>query len=123
MATETQVSITRQDPAIEAYRLGLLADTQGYIKQEIAKGTLPPDFQIANLSPQQEEALTSFAYNLGTGIWEGSGILEAVNAGDFRKAGDLMKLYNKHRDPKTGQLVVNKGLQGRRNREAQMLLG
>jgi hypothetical protein len=28
MATETQVSITRQDPAIEAYRLGLLKRTR-----------------------------------------------------------------------------------------------
>jgi hypothetical protein len=65
MATETQVSITRQDPAIEAYRLGLLADTQGYIKQEIAKGTLPPDFQIANLSPQQQQAISMASQGVG----------------------------------------------------------
>ena len=65
MGTETQVSITRQDPAIEAYRLGLLADTQGYIKQEIAKGTLPPDFQIANLSPQQQQAISMASQGVG----------------------------------------------------------
>jgi hypothetical protein len=65
MATETQVSITRQDPAIEAYRLGLLKDTQGYIKQEIEKGTLPPDFQIANLSPEQQQAISMASQGVG----------------------------------------------------------
>jgi hypothetical protein len=65
MATETQVSITRQDPAIEAYRLGLLKDTQGYIKQEIAKGTLPPDFQIANLTPEQQQAISMASQGVG----------------------------------------------------------
>jgi hypothetical protein len=65
MGTETQVSITRQDPAIEAYRLGLLKDTQGYIKQEIEKGTLPPDFQIANLSPEQQQAISMASQGVG----------------------------------------------------------
>ena len=32
MAVQEQIVTNRQDPAIEAYRLGLLADVQGYIK-------------------------------------------------------------------------------------------
>ena len=32
----TQVQIQRQDPAIEAYRLGLLRDVQEFVKNQVA---------------------------------------------------------------------------------------
>ncbi len=35
MSTNTTVAITRQDPEIEAYRLGLLGDVQGLIRDQI----------------------------------------------------------------------------------------
>ncbi len=35
MATQTSVSIQRQDPEIEAYRLGLLGDTQQLVRDQI----------------------------------------------------------------------------------------
>lgn len=35
MATQTQVNISRQDPEIEAYRLGLLGDTQQLVRDQI----------------------------------------------------------------------------------------
>ena len=35
MATQTQTVINKQDPEIEAYRLGLLGDTQGLVRDQI----------------------------------------------------------------------------------------
>ena len=35
MAVQETIQTTRQDPAIEAYRLGLLGDVQGYVKNQI----------------------------------------------------------------------------------------
>ena len=35
MAVQTQTVINRQDPEIEAYRLGLLGDTQGLVRDQI----------------------------------------------------------------------------------------
>ena len=73
------------------------------------------------LSPQQEAALTSFEYNLGSGIWNkktggAQWVIDAINSGDFQKAGDLMKQFNKA----GGQVV--QGLVNRRNDEANMML-
>ncbi len=78
----------------------------------------------SSLSPSQFAALTSFEYNLGSGIWKdasGRQILAAVDAGDFKKAGQLMLAYNKSRNPQTRTLEVNPVLAARRKREAQML--
>ena len=35
MAVQTQTVVNRQDPEIEAYRLGLLGDTQGLVRDQI----------------------------------------------------------------------------------------
>jgi len=43
MSTQTQYVVNRQDPAIEAYRLGLLGDVQKYMKGQIERGVAPPD--------------------------------------------------------------------------------
>ena len=64
----TQTVINRQDPAIEAYRLGLLADTQEFIKKQIETGDLPPDYQIAGLSPAEQAA--SAAAQRGVGAFQ-----------------------------------------------------
>ena len=40
MATQTQISISKQDPEIEAYRLGLLEDTQGLVRDTIFGGNV-----------------------------------------------------------------------------------
>jgi len=62
--TETVVT-NRQDPAIEAYRLGLLGDVQGYIKKQIESGDMPPDYQIADLSPAEMAAATAAQTGVG----------------------------------------------------------
>lgn len=63
--TDTSVVIQRQDPAIEAYRLGLLSDVQSFIRDRIAQGTMPPDYQVAQLSPGEQAAVTAAAQGVG----------------------------------------------------------
>ena len=57
--TTNSTVINRQDPAIEAYRLGLLGDVQGYISQQIASGDMPPDYQVAGLAPSEQAAIAA----------------------------------------------------------------
>jgi hypothetical protein len=63
--TETQTIIQRQDPAIEAYRLGLLGDVQGFLRDRIQRGELPPDYQVAQLSPAERAAITAAQQGIG----------------------------------------------------------
>lgn len=69
------------------------------------------------LSESQKAALTSFEYNLGSGIWKKDAmpIITAINNGDLNKAGQLMQQYNKA----GGKFV--QGLANRRAEEAQLL--
>lgn len=69
------------------------------------------------LSESQKSALSSFEFNLWSGIWEKNAmpILNAINSWDFNKAGELMKQYNR-----AGGKVVQ-GLQNRRNEEAKLI--
>jgi len=69
------------------------------------------------LSESQKAALTSFEYNLGSGIWKKNAmpIITAINNGDLAKAGQLMQSYNQA----GGKFV--QGLANRRAEEAQLL--
>ena len=66
MADNTTVQISRQDPAIEAYRLGLLGDTQTFIKDQIAAG-MPPStaYQVAGLTPAETGAISAAQSGIG----------------------------------------------------------
>ena len=66
MTTTEQIVTNRQDPAIEAYRLGLLADSQQFIKDQIASGLAPPDYQIAGLSPGEQAAASAAQQGVGS---------------------------------------------------------
>ena len=65
MSTTTQYVVNRQDPAIEAYRLGLLGDVQEYIKGQIERGDAPPDYQVAGLSPGEQASITAAQTGVG----------------------------------------------------------
>ena len=65
MAVQEQIITNRQDPAIEAYRLGLLADVQGYIKDQIESGVVPPDYTIADLSENEIAAIGAAGQGVG----------------------------------------------------------
>lgn len=83
------------------------------------------DTVTKEITPSQFAALTSFEYNLGPGVWNsttGKQILSLINEGKYASAGELMKKYNKSRDPKTGTLAFNPVLAKRRAREADLLL-
>ena len=68
MATNTNINITKQDPDIQAYREGLLADVQEFIQNEIALGYSPgTDYRIADLKNKEKSALA--ASNLGIGAY------------------------------------------------------
>ena len=117
----TQVNIQRQDPEIEAYRLGLLGDTQALVKGQMfgqnvqnlrAQGLTdaqiaerlttdpdkpvsidqvsnirqdqlftPPDFQVAGLSANQQDAIDLAARGVGSYKPFITGGLESVQAG------------------------------------------
>jgi len=66
MADSTTVQISRQDPAIEAYRLGLLGDTQTFIKDQIAAG-MPSStaYQVAGLTPAETAAISAAQSGIG----------------------------------------------------------
>ena len=65
MSTQTQYVVNRQDPAIEAYRLGLLGDVQKYIKGQIERGDAPPDYEVAGLSPGEQASITAAQTGVG----------------------------------------------------------
>jgi len=66
MADATTVQISRQDPAIEAYRLGLLGDVQTFIKDQIAAG-MPAEtaYQVAGLTPAESAAIGAAQTGIG----------------------------------------------------------
>lgn len=66
------------------------------------------------LTQNQFDALTSFAYNIGVGAFEGSSALRKLNAGDYDGAADAMALWNKS----GGQVL--QGLVNRRNDEIEL---
>jgi len=63
---QTMIQIQRQDPAIEAYRLGLLRDTQEFIKNQVASG-MPPEtaYQVAGLTPAESAAIGAAQSGIG----------------------------------------------------------
>lgn len=78
-----------------------------------------------NLTPNQFAALTSFEYNLGSGVWQtptGTDIINRINNGDYAGAASLMQQYNKSRNQVSGNLELNPVLAQRRAREANLLL-
>ena len=63
---QTMVQIQRQDPAIEAYRLGLLRDVQEFVKNQVAAG-MPPEtaYQVAGLTPAESAAIGAAQSGIG----------------------------------------------------------
>ena len=54
LAENTSYQISKQDPAIEGYRLGLLRDVQEFVSNQVAAG-MPPStaYQVAGLTPAE----------------------------------------------------------------------
>ena len=71
------------------------------------------------LNQNQFDALVSFCYNLGTGIFKGS-LENAIKNRNWSNVAAQMLLYNKARV--NGKLTVLKGLERRRQAESELLL-
>lgn len=72
------------------------------------------------LTQGQFDSLVSFSMNCGEGALTKSTMLRKVNIKDFEGAADAFAMWNKGKDPHTGQLVVLNGLTRRRKAEADL---
>lgn len=73
-------------------------------------------------SPNELGAMVLLQYNIGHGAFLKSSVLRAHNAGNKLAASRAFGLWNKARNPATGQLEVLRGLTARRAREAALYL-
>lgn len=99
------------------------------ISQEEADNLLTRDIQDhqkwknkiqGKMSPNQEAAITSLAFNLGPNSQAIRKIADLMNQNKHKEAASVFNKYNKVRDPKTKQLVENSGLTERRNFETSL---
>jgi len=74
------------------------------------------------LSQNQFDALTSFAYNEGTGALKGSTLLRRLNEKDYEGAADQFLVWNKIVDSRTGQKTTLDALVKRRAEERLLFL-
>lgn len=80
--------------------------------------------RMCTVEPSENElgALVSLAYNIGLDGLRRSTALRQHNAGNRQAAARAFALWNKARNPRTGQLEVLDGLTARRAREAALYL-
>jgi len=93
----------------------LLDDLQERVRAIEAMCTVPP-------SPNEVGAFVLLAYNIGLEAFKRSTVLRQHNAGNRQAAARAFSLWNKARNPRTGQLEVLDGLTSRRAREAALYL-
>ena len=75
------------------------------------------DFVKVPLTQTQFDALADFGMS-GTGFLKQ--VVTELNQGNYDAVPGHMALYNKIKDPKTGQLVVSNGLDNRRTEEGTL---
>ncbi len=76
------------------------------------------------LLQRQFDALVSLAFNIGVASFAGSTLRRDIIAGrPSQEITDAFLMWNKVRDPKSGQLVPSLGLTRRRKAEADMYAG
>ncbi len=80
--------------------------------------------KLCTVPPAENElgAMVSLAYNIGLAAFKRSTVLRQHNAGNRQAAARAFGLWNKARNPRTGQLEVLDGLTARRQREAALYL-
>lgn len=82
------------------------------------------NFVTRDLSPEQEIALTSFEYNLGSGIWKKNAlpILTDINEGRYMSALEKIQEYIHYTDRQTHEKKVSQGLINRRKAETKLFM-
>ena len=81
MADSTTTSIVMENPAIEAYRLGLLEDTQKLVRGRMGDEGLPPTYQVAGLSGLENQAAALGQAGIGSYVPYLQGAVNQVTAG------------------------------------------
>jgi len=81
MADSTTTSIVMENPAIEAYRLGLLEDTQKLVRGRMGDEGLPPTYQVAGLSGLENQATALGQTGIGSYVPYLQGAVNQVTAG------------------------------------------
>ena len=70
MATETTRQIIQENPEIEAYRLGLLGGVSQFVRDNLSSmpppPVMPPAYQVAGLTPLQQEASVMARSGIGS---------------------------------------------------------
>jgi lysozyme len=75
-----------------------------------------------NPLPREIDSMASFAYNVGVGNFTKSTLLRLFNKGDRAGASLEFMKWCKARNPKTGEMIVLKGLERRRKSEQHYFL-
>ena len=82
MANETTTQIVKEDPKVEAYRLGLLQDVKDLVSGRMTDpAALPPAHKVAGLSGLEKQAATMGQAGLGAYVPYLQGGLDQVTAG------------------------------------------
>jgi hypothetical protein len=82
MANETTTQIVREDPRVEAYRLGTLKDVKDLVTARLTdESALPPAYQVAGLTGLEKQAATMGQAGLGAYAPYLQGGLNQVTAG------------------------------------------
>lgn len=101
--------------AIEAERAEvLLARDIAWAVDEVDHSVTVP------LTTEQDAALVSLVFNIGSGAFRSSTVLRRLNAGDYEGAAEAILMWNKI--TRGGKKVVSKGLVNRRERERALFI-
>ena len=97
------------------------AKAEKELSDKLASRYEPAVNKLGPLNQNQYDALVSFCYNLGPGIFTGR-LQDAILNKEWKDVANQLLLYNKATDPKTGKKVVLSGLDRRRKAEADLFL-
>ena len=82
MATDTQTQIVREDPRMEALRLGILMDTKDMVQGRMGQdAALPPAYQVAGLTGLENQAAALGQSGIGAYVPYLQGATNQVTAG------------------------------------------
>jgi len=81
MANTTTTSIVKEDPAIEAYRIGLIQDTKDLVEGRMGAAGLPPTYEVAGLTGMENQAAALGQTGIGSYVPYLQGAVNQVTAG------------------------------------------
>ena len=82
MANETTTQIVKEDPRVEAYRLGLLQDVKDLVSARVTDpNAMPPAYKVAGLSGLEDMAATMGQAGIGAYVPYLQGAANQVGAG------------------------------------------